>query len=58
MYTDIWNRGGKKFGHLFLVHPHVTVTRYHGDTHLAVEGMVDDEVLLVGDTIIHGQSSI
>ena len=52
MNTDIRDRGGKKFGHLFLVHPNIAVASHHRDAYLAVEGVVDDEVLLGGDYFI------
>ena len=54
MNIDIGNRGGKKFGHLFLVHPNVAISSHHCDAHLAVKGVVNDEVLLVGYDFVHG----
>ncbi len=35
MHTDIWFRGGKKFGHLLLVQPYLSVIRCSDITNMS-----------------------
>ena len=51
MYIDIRHRGGKKFRHLFLVHPDLPVVGIQYHTRFAIVGVVDDDAVLRGDAL-------
>ena len=56
MGTKKYSKSYVFYSFLFLVHPYVAVTN-HRDAHFTINGVVEDQVLLVGNDFIHSYIS-